>query len=494
VTTAWPPRRAVLAAVIVAVGMLLVPARPGAAPIAVGTLRQIAGPRGCLAAPPHLGCSRAPSLTNIGDVVVSPDGRSVYLSSSNGVFALSRHPRTGTLTRLGRTAFAQVSLAGARLTISPDETTVYAAAGSSLISFARDPTTGALTPLGVDGGCFSAIPLSGCVQPRVGTQDVSAFTDNAVSALAISSDGRTAYATWSIEGSPGTINFGREFAALLGFVRDPATGALTQLEGDRACLTTSAVDGCTQIRFVDPPELLRTPVISDDGRNVYVLTARGVLGFTRDPATGALSQLLTPDGCIAKPPSGACATLRPADQGVLALTLSPDGASAYIASEGSLAAFARSAVNGGLQQLPGRAACLTPGGEHRCASARALVNPNALATSRDGRNVYVAAREGIVALARNPRSGRLHQLAGTAGCINAGGRDLCNNGTGLEQPQGITLSPDAANAYVTFAGVGNEANVLAVFRRIVQSARPLCSVTPIRVQALAAARQCLASL
>jgi DNA-binding beta-propeller fold protein YncE len=474
-TAVRPRGRAVLAAIIVAVGMLLVSAHASAAASAVGTLRQIAGPRGCLSAPAHLGCSRMASLTNIGDVVVSPNGRSVYLSSRNGVFALLRHRRTGTLAPLRRTGFAQVSLAGARLTISPDGNSVYAAAGSSLLSFARDPTTGGLTPLGVDGGCFSGIPLSGCVGPRVGTQDASTFTENAVSAPAISSDGRTAYATWSIEGSPGTINFGREFAALLGFSRDPATGALTQLEGDGGCLTTSEVDGCTQIRFVDPSDHLLTPVISDDGRSVYVLTARGIVAFARDRATGVLGQLNTPDGCIATPPNGACATLRPAHQDVRALTLSGDGASAYIVSGqggnefvgGSLSAFARSAANGGLQQLPGTAACLTLGGEHRCTSARALVAPHALAASRDGRNIYVTARDGILALARNPRSGRLHQLAGPAGCINAGGRDLCNNGTGFEQPQGITLSPDGANAYVTFAvGVSYEANVLAVFRRI----------------------------
>ena len=72
--------------------------------------------------------------------------------------------------------------------------------------------------------------------------------------------------------------------------------------------------------------------------------------------------------------------------------------------------------------------------------------------SRDGKNVYVGAFAGsaVVSFARNPASGALTQLAGTAGCI-ALATSGCATGVYLGNIEGLAVSPDGSAVYAASA-------------------------------------------
>jgi 6-phosphogluconolactonase (cycloisomerase 2 family) len=99
-----------------------------------------------------------------------------------------------------------------------------------------------------------------------------------------------------------------------------------------------------------------------------------------------------------------------------------------------------------------------------CAPARLIPDPSGLALSHDGRALVV--RSGIGSLgtlgvfARNPRTGRLTQLRGRAGCVARRTR-VCRPGRGLETPSSITFGPDDRSVYVT----SSNGATLAHYRR-----------------------------
>jgi hypothetical protein len=123
----------------------------------------------------------------------------------------------------------------------------------------------------------------------------------------------------------------------------PGTGACTEIRGATVAGTSSGLD---------KP---RSVAASADGRSVYVLSPQddAVLHFVRDPATGALTydRCLTGESETGPAGTNACdaigsATARGASSGVdnpQAVALGPEGLSLYLAS-GNDAAVARFAV------------------------------------------------------------------------------------------------------------------------------------------------------
>ncbi|MGH2676937.1 MAG: beta-propeller fold lactonase family protein, partial [Actinomycetota bacterium] len=105
----------------------------------------------------------ANGLLDAGGVAVSPDGTSVYAVGLNdaSVVWLARDPSTGSLSPMGciddndgaydTCAQSTDGMAGPRdVVVSPDGTSVYVVTSidNALVRFARDPGTGALTPQG----------------------------------------------------------------------------------------------------------------------------------------------------------------------------------------------------------------------------------------------------------------------------------------------------------------------------------------------------------
>ncbi|HWC07996.1 MAG TPA: hypothetical protein VG458_02985, partial [Solirubrobacterales bacterium] len=128
----------------------------------------------------------------------------------------------------------------------------------------------------------------------------------------------------------------------------------------------------------------------------------------------------------------------------------------------SVTAFDRNAGSGALVQKEATNACLILLRSAGCSFGRALVGPEGIDVSPDGRNVYVASfRTGAIdVLARNGK-GAVRQLPGTAGCLARKQVQGCAPGRALAGVDSVAVSPDGRNVYAT----AFESNAVDVFRR-----------------------------
>jgi DNA-binding beta-propeller fold protein YncE len=403
---------------------------------------------GCFRAAPNAEhCVRAVAIGG-GPVVVSADGRSVYVGGQTSVAAFARRPG-GALRQLGGRngcidyhvvvgePRANARCASGKLlwptsaALSPDGRNLYLASWafdphgdrsdnySDVAVFARDRTTGALRQL----GCLGPTRRGSCTAGRALSGPES---------VAVSPDGRNVYV-----GSSG---------GLAVFSRNGRTGALRQLPGTAGALRQPASAALA---------------VSADGRNVYAVTASGdreaLRVFRRNRRSGALTRT----GCVANPKlAGAGCAAAASLVGpwfCYSLALSPDGRSLYVGSCGDLTVFSRNAA-GGLRQVGCLDATGPPG--HPCAGDTGTEPQTGIAVSRDGRDLYfafnigrAAAPGGITVFAR-AADGSLTRLGGAAGCLTeTGSHGACTKARGLESPHALALSPDGRNLYTSgFAG------------------------------------------
>ncbi|MGA8364118.1 MAG: beta-propeller fold lactonase family protein [Solirubrobacteraceae bacterium] len=271
-------------------------------------------------------------LNNPYGVVVSPDGKNIYVSSHNdeAVAEFSRNTSTGAIAQLAtpdecvggassgcvtNTAIGMEKTIG--VAVSPDGGNVYVAAGGTepggaLVAFKRNSETGALTQLVAKAGCVSTV--NAACEPGTaidGPED-----------LLVSPDGHNVYA-----------NSSKGNGAVLEFRREPS-GALAQLASPNACVMNAPVEaGCTQA------EGLREALgvaISPNGGNVYASSPQedDEAAFTRDAGTGVLTQLPAPYECVAKTERSTCAVSDITGiAGARRVTVSPDGKNLYVAGQ-----------------------------------------------------------------------------------------------------------------------------------------------------------------
>lgn len=452
-------------AVLMAIAPVLAPVASGApmrSQPKPGTLTQLKGPKGCLVdrAAPSKGCGVARALKGPGPfmgsraIAVSPDGKQVYVASSksDAIAIFSRDRQTGVLAQSRKTGGC-ISVRGAggcavaigldepnSVAISPDGRNVYATsrAGNSISTFARNPKTGALRQLPPPlAGCISGLPVPGCA---------SGLALLAPDVVVISPDGDNVYV--------GSF-FGNSVAA---FARNPKTGALMQLAGSAGCIA-EATAGCTTGIALQAVEGL---AISGDGADVYAATAlsNAVVTLSRDPSTGALDQV----GCITENALPGCATGVQLG-GANAVAVSPDDDDVYATSlfSNSVTSFSRTALgNGALTQKEGAAGCLIYLRSAGCSFGRALLAPEGLALSPDGRNLYAAAfKTGAIDVLNRGQAGAVAQKPGTAGCLAARPLPDCTPARALQGVSSIALSPNGRYLYSTAFG----ANAVDVFRR-----------------------------
>lgn len=441
----------------------LLPASAFAAKPKPGTLTQLQGKQGCIvdrSSKPGT-CAVGRGLKGAGPfmgseaVAVSSDGRNVYVASfdSDAIATFSRNPKSGTLTQLkgaagcisakGSTGCAKVAAFDGpnSVAVSPDGRNVYATArdSSTLLSFARNPKTGALRPT-PGATCVAGVPLPGCA---------SATALVGPDVVAVSPDGRNVYA--------GAF-FG---SAVVAFSRDPASGALTQLTGTAGCIA-AATAGCATGVGLGSIEGL---AVSPDGASVYAAAAasNALAELSRDPSSGALTQLAAPNSCIAETALSGCGEGRELG-GANAVAVAPGGESAYVTSflSNSVTAFDRTAGSGVLAQKEATNACLVFLRSAGCSFGRAMLAPEGLDVSPDGRNVYVTSFEtgAVDVLARNG-NGAVRQLPGAAGCLARKQVQGCAFARALSGVSSVAVSPDGRNVYAT----ANESNAVDVFRR-----------------------------
>ena len=463
-----------------------------------GGLRQLAGANGCLYDPQGgsergvhedlpTRCAEASGLDGAFAITTSPDGRHLYIGSFSGdtLSAFTRDARTGIVRQLpgfagcvidadaDRRCATGFALEGVSdVAVAPDGRHVYVASflSHALVAFARDPASGSVTQL-LDAGT--------CVGPGVVHLDCGEGRGMfAPSSLALSPDGRHVY----------VASVASDAVAVL--ARDRVTGALRQLPGARGCIRELPEDWPAD--EADPTdcgagvglEFAVSVEVSPDGKNVYVASfgQDAVSVFARDRTTGALTQLRGVAGCVSEDGTsigGPCADGRSL-QGAFSVTVSPDGKSVYVASgfdiRSQFDAFATSGVavfarlaNGRLRQLPGKAGCVNETGNEGCANGVALEGAEAVAVSRDGRNVYVAATgsNALAVFTRDLSTGRITQLRGRAGCISETGTNgLCADGVGLWGISSVVDSPDGRFAYAP----GFYSSAVSIFSRPVPRA------------------------
>lgn len=247
-------------------------------------------------------------------------------------------------------------------------------------------------------------------------------------------------------------------------------GTLTQLAGERGCLVdrSSSLSGCGLARALKGPGPFmgsRAIALSPDGKNVYVASSRSdaIAIFRRNAKTGALAQPRGAAGCIAAKGASGCATAVGLN-GPNSVAVSPDGLSVYATSRASntVSVFRRNRSTGALTQLPAGAGCISGLPVPNCANGRALVAPDVVIVSLDGRNVYVGSFFGnaVASFERSRAGGALTQPEGSAGCI-AEATSGCAPGFALGAPEGMAISSDGARVYVASAS----SNALAVLSR-----------------------------
>jgi DNA-binding beta-propeller fold protein YncE len=431
-----------------------------------GKIVQLPGKAGCIVAAGAKGgatCARARALSGPGvgfgshAIAISPDGRSVYVaaSKSDSIAVFVRDPQTGALRqpkgKAGCVAAKAehgcglgIGLIGPNsVAVSPDGRYVYATSrgGSSLTSFHRNRKTGALVQLPPSSsGCISALPIPGCTAGR-------ALVDPDV--VAISPDGKNVYAG-AFAGS-----------AVVSFGRNPASGALTQLEGTAGCIAL-ATSGCaTGVGLADVEGL----EVSPDGTAVYAAAAGSsaiaVLG--RNAETGALAQATNETGCIANVKTTGCALGRQLG-GPNTVAVGPKGA-VYVTSllSNSVTGFTETAP-ATIVQKEKAAGCLIFLRSAACAFGRAMQAPEGIAVSPDGTSAYVTAFQtgAIDVLQRNRKTGGMEQKPNRLGCVAPKTVPGCTLGRALAGAGSAVVSPDGRNVYST----AFVSNAVDVFRRI----------------------------
>lgn len=296
-----------------------------------GSLSELTGPGVCFANPKQVtspkptGCTAARGLRLPQALVVSPDGRFVYVASFGGISAY-RRLGSGGLQQLAGASGCLLAEPGAglcsirskdvggtyALAMSADGRNLYALVqgtwrtqpyGDLVLAFARDLRTGGLTPLAGEPGCISGTPRSHC-----------RFVDGLTgwywdTALALSPDGRDLY-----------FANGTQVVTL---IRHP----------DGTLQARPATTALRQFGTWDPATSQTT--ISADGRSVYFLSPGGIQSYARDPQTGELSA----PRCLTAEAEQGCDHVRPrmpdkperlAAAMVSTMTVTADGRHVYV--------------------------------------------------------------------------------------------------------------------------------------------------------------------
>ena len=246
-------------------------------------------------------------------------------------------------------------------------------------------------------------------------------------------------------------------------------GVLKQLPGAKGCIAagTKHAGTCARARALAGPGPFmgsHAIALSPDGRSVYVAASESnaIAVFARDPQSGVLRQPQGKAGCVAAKGEHGCG-LAVGLLGPNSVAVSPDGRDVYATSRegGSVTSFHRNRKTGALRQLPpSSSGCISGLPIPACVAGRALSGPDVVAISPDGENVYVGSFFGnaVSSFARNPESGALTQLEGSAGCI-ALATSGCATGIALGSIEGLAVSPDGTTVYAA-AAVGNAVAVL----------------------------------
>ncbi len=431
----------------------------------VGRLVQPRGQDGCVHRKGTNRCAPGRFVTSPEDVVVSPDGRFVYVAAfgNHAIAIFARNRRTGHIRQLpGRRGCVHHQPADPRrgvcmraralggpaaLALSPRGANLYVvAAGSDALSvFARNRRTGALRQLRGGAGCFSQRPGGGCTPVRAMNEPTS---------VVVSPNGTRVYVA------------GRRFPSAVAIFARAADGSLTQGPGTAGCVSHGGGQGCAVARALASPEEV---AVTPDSRHVIVAASRSSAVAVLRAGPDGLSQADGAAGCIARGGGTEGCGVGKALAGAVDLAISRDGRFVYVASSiaDAVAILRRDRATGVLTQSLTRRGCISQsGGGGLCIAGRGLDEVWGIALSPDGRNLYgVSSKVNMLsANARDQVSGQLSPLPGRFACFIRAGGFGCPEGRGLTVAVAVTVSPDGRNVYV--ASEDTYLGSVAVFRRL----------------------------
>jgi DNA-binding beta-propeller fold protein YncE len=359
-----------------------------------GTLTQKAGTAGCISDTGSGGaCVDGVALNAPLSVAVSPDGTSVYVASVFGGVAVLNRAADGTLSRKagslgcfhengGECANATVLLHPTSLTVSPDGRSVYVTSELDVVEIFDRAADGTLTQKAGSAGCVQDEGLFGCANGKA--------LDNPT-AVVVSPDGGSVYVIAEFDHLNGMDG------AVAVFDR-AADGSLTQKAGTAGCISYrntsggACVDGTGLGGAIDV-------ALSPDGASVYVAGREdaSIAVFDR-AANGTLTQKAGTAGCVASFGGMGCAAVT-ALRSVRSVAVSPDGKSVYAASfdNDAVVVFDR-AADGTLTQKAGNAGCISEtgagsqGGGPCFDGNETLDAATSVTVSPDNKSVYVTSR------------------------------------------------------------------------------------------------------
>jgi DNA-binding beta-propeller fold protein YncE len=245
-----------------------------------GAITQPAGALGCVSDTGGGSCANGHGLTGARSVAVSPDGKSVYVASSDGFVArLNRNTTTGAITQPAGTTGCVSENGGGTcanghglntplgVAVSPDGKSVYVGSADSdaVARFNRNATTGAITQPAGTAGCVSNMGAGLCA---------AGHGLDGADQVAVSADGKNVYVT----SNGGSADQGGAVARL---DRNTTTGAITQPSGHTGCRSVDGSGNCARGRGLQGAIGV---AVSPDGKSVYVGSDAGAVAhFIRAP-------------------------------------------------------------------------------------------------------------------------------------------------------------------------------------------------------------------
>jgi Ca2+-binding RTX toxin-like protein len=409
--------------------------------------------------------------------------------------------------------------------VSPDGKSVYASStfADAILHFNRDTTTGAINFVGCITGRDN-LPGDPCVEIPLPTVDGLESGLESPLSVVVSPEGTHVYMT------------SRNDAAISTFNRNTSTGALTYV----GCLSgedesTGCVPTTDSTSFGDGSGMdgLWGLAISGDGASLYATAVDddAIVRFNRVPSSGAISFAFCFSGEDGTAPSGPCSEL-PTTTGattngefsglnkIRSVLVSPDGNSVYggSPSDDTITMFSRNGPAGGNIDFIG---CITansnvgplapPPGNDNCPEiptatatgsggfGSGLDNMQRLAMSSDSRSLYLASANdhGIGQFGRDPATGLLNYVRCYTG--NSDLAAVCallptatpfGSASGFSDTRSIAVSPDGSDLYavafddaVTHLG-RNTSNGDLTYRNCVSAATQMtdpgtCVATPV---------------
>jgi len=376
-----------------------------------GALTQPRGKAGCVAAKAAEGCAPALGLLGPDSVALSPDGRNVYATSSDSssLATFLRNPRTGALRELPPAASGCISgvpLPGCTpargmsrpdvVVVSPDGKNVYVGdfAGAGVTSFSRGGIAGALTQLPGTAGCITEAALEGCAPGR---------EMNHVEGMAIGASGSAVYAAAAFSGA---IDFLQRDPSTGALTQGAGTAGCIAAAPIGGCAPGYEFAGVNALAVAPAGgDVYATARTSNSLTTFHPLL--GGVGISQPPGPeqkaekekGPGTEMVpapagtpSPNGCTVFLRSAGCGfgVAMAAPEG---LAVSPDGSSVYVASfqTGAIDVFDRNVESGVVTQKPGPRGCVAPQKVHGCTLGRALTGAGSVVVSPDGRNVYSTA-------------------------------------------------------------------------------------------------------